>query len=224
MFRRRGVWSRRRLRVDPNAEQVASSLPSETRPKYRSGVQSPDATRHLGIMPMRFTCLLLALSTCLGCGNSDSKPRGDASMPPGADVGVSDADATVSPGNDAAADAALDPTNLTATWRGDFTAAVAPGNTYWIEVALTHDGAAIGGTFTSENGRLGTISGTIEGATITSEMVFTDGCAGTATSRMELAADGSRIVGTYLSTDCHGERPGAVDGAYDGTMDLVRQP
>ena len=83
---------------------------------------------------------------------------------------------------------------------------------------------AISGTFASQNGRAGTISGTIEGATMTSEMVFTDDCAGTATSTMEVAMDGGRLVGTYLSTDCYGELPGAVDGAYDGTVDLLRQP
>jgi hypothetical protein len=181
-------------------------------------------------MSIRFTRLLLALFT-LSCGVPGAKPAADASM--GADAGMSGPDAPVSAdlgspfdgsSKDAGVDASYDPTNLTATWRGDFTAAVSPGNTLWLEVVLTHEDTAISGTFASQNGRAGTISGTIEGATMTSEMVFTDDCAGTATSTMEVAMDGGRLVGTYLSTDCYGELPGAVDGAYDGTVDLLRQP
>ncbi len=86
---------------------------------------------------------------------------------------------------------------------------------YWVEIDLVQEGSSFTGTFRTQNLRMGTSMGTIDGTTLRITSTYTDSCTGTSTAVLELSDDGQTLDGTYESNDCF--------GMYGGTMTLMRQ-
>ena len=77
---------------------------------------------------------------------------------------------------------------------------------------ISHSGTTVTGTFNA--GRMGTLSGTINGSQLEGTLTFTDACPGTATTTADVS-EGSRILGDYQVTDC--------EGLQTGSYNLIKQ-
>lgn len=106
-------------------------------------------------------------------------------------------------------------TDLTGTYTGSYTATTNPGVRFEGTFQLTQDGSNVTGRFSTTAGRSGTIRGSVEGSRLTATMSFTDRCAGSAQTTVDILDGGSRLVGTYEAKDCLGR--------YSGGFDVTKQ-
>ena len=96
------------------------------------------------------------------------------------------------------------------TWTGDYTSSNNPGSVFTATLQLTQSGTSVSGTLTTSPGRSATVAGTVSGSRLTSNWTWTDLCAGTATSTLDMAASGTRATGSYSSNDCLGLTSGGL--------------
>jgi len=105
--------------------------------------------------------------------------------------------------------------NVTGTYMGNYTATSDPGVTYEVVLQLTQSGSQVTGTLTTNSGRSANISGSISGSRITGTFTYTDGCAGSASTTIDISNSGTQLSGTYTATDC--------TGTYSGGYSLTKQ-
>ena len=105
--------------------------------------------------------------------------------------------------------------NVTGTYIGDYTATSAPGVVYQGVFQLTQSGSQVTGTLATNTGRSANLSGSISGSRITAPFTYTDGCAGSASTTIDISNSGTQLSGTYTATDC--------TGTYSGGYSLTKQ-
>ena len=105
--------------------------------------------------------------------------------------------------------------NVTGTYMGNYTATSDPGVTYEGVLQLTQSGSQVTGTLTTTAGRSANVSGSISGSRITATFTYTDGCAGSASTTIDISNSGTQLSGTYTATDC--------TGTYSGGYSLTKQ-
>jgi hypothetical protein len=105
--------------------------------------------------------------------------------------------------------------NVTGTYIGNYTATSDPGVTYEGVLQLTQSGSQVTGTLATNSGRSANISGSISGSRITATFTYTDGCAGSASTTIDISNSGTQLSGTYTATDC--------TGTYAGGYSLTKQ-
>jgi hypothetical protein len=105
--------------------------------------------------------------------------------------------------------------SLTGTFIGSYTATADPGVVYQGVLQLTQNGANVTGTFTTNAGRSATMAGTVSGSRVTGSYVFTDGCAGSASTTADVTNGGTELTGNYSASDCL--------GTYSGGYVLTKQ-
>ena len=105
--------------------------------------------------------------------------------------------------------------NVTGTFIGSYTATSDPGVTYEGVLQLTQSGSQVTGTLTTNTGRSANLSGSISGSRITATLTYTDGCAGSASTTIDISNSGTQLSGTYTANDC--------TGTYSGGYSLTKQ-
>lgn len=157
-------------------------------------------------MARSISILLAALLCCAALGCDDAET-------PSADTSSADTASTSDTTADVAADTAA-VGSFEGVWRGDFTVSLAPNDVYWVEGTFNVDGDQLSGTITTENGRVGQLSGVVTGSNANYGLVYTDSCTGTATGSVHLV-DADTLSGTIESDDCA--------GVYTGELTMTRQ-
>jgi hypothetical protein len=106
--------------------------------------------------------------------------------------------------------------NLISTYVGDYTVSTEPVTVYSAGLRLLQVVTdVLRGQLTTDALRTAQVSLTIEGATLTGGLVFTDDCIGSAQVNATSHDSGDRIVGGYSASDCNGQ--------YTGTLDVLRR-
>jgi hypothetical protein len=105
--------------------------------------------------------------------------------------------------------------NVTGTFIGSYTATSDPGVTYKGVLQLSQSGSQVTGTLTTNTGRSANLSGSISGSRITATFTYTDGCAGSASTTIDISNSGTQLSGTYTANDC--------TGTYSGGYSLMKQ-
>ena len=107
--------------------------------------------------------------------------------------------------------------NVTGTYIGNYTATSAPGVVYEGVFQLTQSGSQVTGTIVTNTGRSANLSGSISGSRITATFTYTDGCAGSASTTIDISNSGTQLSGTYTATDC----TGTYSGGYSLTIQVA---
>jgi len=96
------------------------------------------------------------------------------------------------------------------TWTGEYTSSNNPGAVFAATLQLTQNGTSVTGTLATSPGRSATLNGSVNGSRLTATWTWTDLCAGSATTTLDMAASGTRITGSYSSNDCLGLTSGGL--------------
>jgi hypothetical protein len=111
--------------------------------------------------------------------------------------------------------ASIQPTSLSGRWVGDYSSNVS-FTTAQAVMELTQTGGSVTGTLTINGARTANVGGTVTGNRFTGNWSYTDSCGGNANTTADLLQNGTRLSGTYTSSDCLG----VTTGGYN----LTRQP
>lgn len=100
--------------------------------------------------------------------------------------------------------------NLTGTWQGTFASTVV--TTTGITLVLSQSGAAVTGTFATDNGGSGTVSGTVAGRMGTFTLTQTTaGCTGSFHGHLAWHESPEFVVFGFSGSDCQGAARGGGD-------------
>jgi hypothetical protein len=98
--------------------------------------------------------------------------------------------------------------SVAGTWIGDYTSSASPGSMFQGVLQLTQSGTTVTGTLTTNAGRSANVSATLNGLQLSGTLTYTDACTGSATTTADIVQSGSRLTGSYSSTDCLGPTTG----------------
>lgn len=99
-------------------------------------------------------------------------------------------------------------TNVTGTWDGQVTVTggsqLAAGTRFTVIVTLAQSGNMVSGTFATEGGASGQLSGSVSGQALSFAIAQGPPCAGTFDGSAAVSTANTQMSGAYSGSDCNG--------------------